>query len=662
MFGGTSFLGSGDTGSATGLNGVTAGFNDTLQWTGETLIAAQQVTIPLRRAYHSMAYDPATRRVFVFGGFSSAGTRRIDTLAWDGYEWEVVATTAPQGSRSEAAFACTQGSQTRCLLFGGAKGSGELAQDTFEWNGSSWVQLQMANVPPARAGGAMAYLPGISTTPGRFVLVGGHGGSGSGSALGDAWQLLDGSNAWSPHSPAPPPGDRFVGYPSVGFDTVGQTLVAVIPGVSLTATVQNHTWTYSVAQGWIRSVNFPTLLTSPALAPNGSGRVVALARSSSQVRVATQVWDAATPTWLTQSDVRPSGGARVAAVVYDVLRGRTIILDQTRGVLEWTGTGVVGGAHANEPAARHAAGLAYDRSCGVTLAYGGAVNETTTPVASAVVYNGMMWTTASGTPPSARFEHAMAYDDVNDAVVVFGGRSTPALGSELDELWIWTGPCGNRTWTQVPRTTPWPPARTRTTLTYDPITQRFVLFGGLGTAGTLLGDTWELDGATWTWVERTPALAPSARSEHVMAFDARFERVVLFGGRTDVGVSNETWEWRGAEWERFGTGFTTTARAGAAAARDVSGAIVVFAGTNGESNIPGLIQLHSEIGFEPIERCLADADEDLDGLAGCADPDCWGRCHPMCQYGVECAGPRCGDGTCSVLEDYRVCPNDCQRP
>lgn len=64
-----------------------------------------------------------------------------------------------------------------------------------------------------------------------------------------------------------------------------------------------------------------------------------------------------------------------------------------------------------------------------------------------------------------------------------------------------------------------------------------------------------------------------------------------------------------------------------------------------------------------IERCSdASEDRDLDGLAGCEDPDCFGRCEPLCPAGAftGCTSPRCGDGTCDPRrEDRHICPQDC---
>ena len=640
---------------------VAADFSDTWQWTGETMVSLDPLAVPIRRAWHAMAYDPASRRVIVFGGYSSAAALRSDTTSWNGYEWETLSTSVSPGARSEAGLACADSAQTRCVLFGGA-GSGslpiKLRQDTFVWDGATWTQLQLTNPPPPRAAPAMSYVPPIGADAGRFVVIGGQGGS---AALADAWELLDGSAGWRAQIGAPPAGTPGSGYPSAAFDRVRQQLVVVVPGVP-GMPVQNHTWTYTPQQGWLRitAANLPAV-TFPALATDDTGQVIAIARAAGNPnRMTALAWTGAD--WQSMPDARPSGGARVAASAYDSLRGRTVILDQLRGVLEWTGTGFVGGAHAQQPAHRHAAGLVYVSGCRETLVYGGALNASSPPAGAASVYDGTKWTTAPGTPPPARYEHAMAYDEEHGAVFVFGGRTAEATG-EVDELWMWTGPCGNQSWTQVPRSTPWPPARTRSSLTYDPATRTLVLFGGLDASGSFLGDTWVLDGATGTWTERVVSPAPSPRAEHVAALDARFGRIVVFGGRTNEGASNETWEWRQTAWERVATAFATAVRAGGTAARDIRGEILVLAGANDEdAPIAGLIQLHSEIGFEPLERCIADVDDDGDSLAGCQDPDCWARCHPSCAFGVVCGGPSCGDGACSLVEDYRLCPSDCAAP
>ena len=63
-------------------------------------------------------------------------------------------------------------------------------------------------------------------------------------------------------------------------------------------------------------------------------------------------------------------------------------------------------------------------------------------------------------------------------------------------------------------------------MAYDAARHRTVMFGGFD-AG-VIGDTWELDGATWR--QRSPATSPPPRYQTAMAYDAARGRVVLFGG------------------------------------------------------------------------------------------------------------------------------------
>jgi hypothetical protein len=72
----------------------------------------------------------------------------------------------------------------------------------------------------------------------------------------------------------------------------------------------------------------------------------------------------------------------------------------------------------------------------------------------------------------------------------------------------------------------------------DPARQRVLMFGG-NTYGTLNGETWQWDGASWTL---SPVPGPTPRHAHSMTYDAARDIIVLYGGstRSDGG---ETWLW-----------------------------------------------------------------------------------------------------------------------
>jgi len=158
------------------------------------------------------------------------------------------------------------------------------------------------------------------------------------------------------------------------------------------------------------------------------------------------------------------------------------------------------------------------------------------------LWTGTNWFAASPVnSPSARFNHAMAYDAARQRIVLFGGRFGGFGSGTAGDTWVWTG----LTWTQL--TPPASPtARFGHAMAYDEIRQRVVLFGGSGSSGQL-GDTWEWDGTNW--LVRSSSNHPSPRYEHAMAYDQLRQRVVLFGGYSSAFLNlDDTWEWDGTNW------------------------------------------------------------------------------------------------------------------
>lgn len=148
--------------------------------------------------------------------------------------------------------------------------------------------------------------------------------------------------------------------------------------------------------------------------------------------------------------------------------------------------------------------------------------------------------TAVGCSPSARIEHALAYDEARQRVVLFGGSGGGGPGFQ-SETWELQG----ETWeARAPVVSP--PGRRSASVAFDPLRRKVVLFGGQGDRA-LLFDTWEWDGQTW--IEAHPPSAPSARAGSTMAFDGH--QVVLFGGVAASGRLVDTWAWDGASWRQL---------------------------------------------------------------------------------------------------------------
>jgi MYXO-CTERM domain-containing protein len=162
---------------------LTAGTNATLEFNTSTntwalvcTSAPCNTTIPTVRHSAAMAFDSVRRLVILFGGVSS-GTRLADTWEYDGTAW-VQRTPSLAPSARYGMRMTYDPVRKRTVLVGGNTGSG-LASDTWEWDGTNWTQLTGSD-PGSRADFAMDF----DATRQRMVLFGGD----TGKASGDTWE------------------------------------------------------------------------------------------------------------------------------------------------------------------------------------------------------------------------------------------------------------------------------------------------------------------------------------------------------------------------------------------------------------------------------------------------------------------------------------------
>lgn len=175
LFGGNSGTGQ--------LLGATWEFSlQTLAWTNVTPAGPS----PAARELAGLAYDSARGRTVLFGGGNAAnGTFYSDTWEWDGTNWLNV-TPLGQSPLARAWHSMTYDSlRARTVIYGGYNGS-QLG-DTWEWDGIQWTHVVTPSSPGARSSGAMAYDPWSQ----RTVLFAGSLGWPNG--LNDVWEY-DGAN------------------------------------------------------------------------------------------------------------------------------------------------------------------------------------------------------------------------------------------------------------------------------------------------------------------------------------------------------------------------------------------------------------------------------------------------------------------------------------
>jgi hypothetical protein len=175
--------------------------------------------------------------------------------------------------------------------------------------------------------------------------------------------------------------------------------------------------------------------------------------------------------------------------------------------------------------------------------------------------------------PSPRNGHAMAYDSARGVTVMFGG-SGGSPREYKNETWEWDG----TNWTQRALTGPRPTRRDGHKMAYDASRGVTVLFGGQTgsyASSTLSGETWEWNGTAWS---QRLISGPSPRHDAAMAYDARRQRIVLFGGNNGPTIFNETWELDASGWRLVATGDPSTRYAFPMAYDSWRGAVVMHGG------------------------------------------------------------------------------------
>jgi hypothetical protein len=197
-----------------------------------------------------MVYDSGRQRIVLFGGHGSdLGPRMLDdTWEWDGVSW--LQRTPLHAPAARYDFAMAYDAARACTVLFGGSGLGPLRfGDSWTWDGTDWTQLAPTHSPSARQAPAMTY----DSARARCVLFGGH----DGQYLADTWQW-DGTD-WvqhaTAHAPSPLAGAALV------YDSANQR--AVLFGGDISSGgwpfFHDETWEYD-GQDWVDQL----CLTAPA--------------------------------------------------------------------------------------------------------------------------------------------------------------------------------------------------------------------------------------------------------------------------------------------------------------------------------------------------------------------------------------------------------------
>jgi len=184
--------------------------------------------------------------------------------------------------------------------------------------------------------------------------------------------------------------------------------------------------------------------------------------------------------------------------------------------------------------------------------------------------------------PPAVIGDSMAYDPRDGYVLMFGGEYV-SNSTLTDSTWEFS----NGSWTQLfPAVLP--PPLVDAAMTYDTLDGYVLLFGGdvpnkNGSGFDLSSETWEFKSGNWS--ELALKVHPSARDEPAMTYDPVDEAVILFGGSTPY-AAWDTWEFDRGEWTNLSLAHNPGPRIGGAMTFDNSdGYVLFFGGWNNTTNL-----------------------------------------------------------------------------
>jgi len=493
-------------------------------------------TPPSARYYHTAIYDAPRDRMIVFGG--NDGVVRNDAWALslgDTAAWTQLGPSgAPPVARAEHT-AIADPATDRMIIFAGYDGGANLG-DVWELalggGGPAWAPLApTGSAPTARLQHTSIYDP----VNAQMVMFAGY----DNSLRNDTWRMTLGSSpAWAEIAPGGTGAPAARAEHAALYDSArGRMLVF---GGAAGAAYFNDTRALALggSPGWAQIV-------VPGMKPAARRGHAAIYDAPRDRLIVFGGFDGAThrndvwalslaglPAWLQLSPTgTPPAGRADCAAIYDPLRDRLLLfggfdgatplgdawaLSLAGGTPAWSALSPSGAP----PAARWGATGIYDPVRDRVVVFGGDDGGALLDDAWGLDLGGAIaWApfAPSGTPPSARADHAAIYDAGRDRMVMFGGRDSAGA---RDDLWSLTlggaagsGPEAGAThapkWTALGPTGGPPPARLGHSAIYDPIADRMAIFAGgaADTAAPRRNDTWLL---TWAGTAVADVASPRA--------------------------------------------------------------------------------------------------------------------------------------------------------
>jgi hypothetical protein len=461
-------------------------------------------TCPFPRSGASLVYDTMRKKTILFGGWQpGAGFYDPDQWEWDGsaQTWTLRQNTTQPSARYGAAMVWDS-QRNVAVLFGGFDEATGRRQDTWEWNGTTWMDRTPAGTKPTpRHSAKMIY----DSQRGKAVLYSGNTGNGAatgGTWVDELWEWDGAAGTWTKITATALTSTQYgSGYSTLVYDASTNKIVLFY------SYSNGYTWVYTPGAS-----NTGTWATAP-----------------DAIRTDTSTY----PPYYFPGIVYDSG-RQVLVFFGGQGYGRTLWDINTT---DWTWTNR--SAPANGPIQRQYPSIAFDSMRGKLMVFGGRSSVDSGYKNDIYEWSGVDATltnrTTGGTKPDVRYQAAMVYDSKRDRLLMFGGYGTMVY----DDLWAWAPT--TREWTQISFTGTRPTARYGHWMFYDPVRDKVYVYG-LNQGNYQI---WEYDPALNKWLDRTVTSPPAgvSRSYFDVAFDSTRGKIMEIGGNYGGAYTTDIWEW-----------------------------------------------------------------------------------------------------------------------
>lgn len=179
---------------------------------------------------------------------------------------------------------------------------------------------------------------------------------------------------------------------------------------------------------------------------------------------------------------------------------------------------------------------------------------------------------------------AYAYDSADEVMLLF--CTVDSMFNLLNETWSYDASAND--WTNLLATNA-PSFRAYSSAVYDSQSEKLVMFGGITDlmgVSKFVNETWSFDFTSNAWTELTPALSPSPRYLSSMAYDSESDRIIVFGGYFEDSEGNgialaDTWSYHFGSntWTNMTPSLSPPERMGASCFYDpISDSVLVWGG------------------------------------------------------------------------------------